>query len=59
MHRTDPSSIWVLCDVIRSMTKKFLPHFRDLLPLYENWLVTVDSKSQRSVASAIKILRST
>lgn len=59
VHRTDPSSIWVLCDVIRSMTKKFLPHFRDLLPLYENWLATVDSKSQRSVASAIKILRST
>lgn len=57
-HRTDSSSIWVLCDVIRSMTKKFLPQFRDLLPIYENWLATVDSKSQRSVASAIKVLRS-
>jgi 3-methyladenine DNA glycosylase AlkD len=55
-HRTDPASIWVLCDVIRSMTKKFLPYFGDLLPLYENWLTTVDAKSQRSVASAIKAL---
>ncbi len=57
-HRTDPASIWVLCDAIRSMTKKLLPHFKDLLPIYENWLSSVDSKSQRSVASAIKILSS-
>jgi 3-methyladenine DNA glycosylase AlkD len=57
-HRTDPASIWVLCDAIRSMTKKFLPHFKDLLPMYENWQSSVDSKSQRSVASAIEILRS-
>ena len=56
--RTDPASIWVLCDVIRSMTKKFLPQFKDLLPMYENWLATVDGKSQRSVASAINVLRS-
>jgi 3-methyladenine DNA glycosylase AlkD len=57
-HRTDPASIWVLCDVVRSMTKKFLPHFKDLLPVYEKWLTEVDAKSQRSVASAIKVLRS-
>jgi 3-methyladenine DNA glycosylase AlkD len=57
-HRTDPASIWVLCDAIRSMTKKFLPHFKDLLPIYENWQSSVDAKSQRSVASAIEILRS-
>ncbi len=57
-HRTDPASIWVLCDVIRSMTKKFLPHFRDLLPIYERWLTMVNAKSQRSVESAIKILHS-
>ncbi len=56
--RTDPASIWVLCDVIRSMTKKFLPQFKDLLPMYENWLATVDGKSRRSVASAINVLRS-
>ena len=57
-HRTDAASIWVLCDVIRSMTKKFLPQFRQLLPLYESWLTVVDPKTQRSVASAIKVLRS-
>lgn len=57
-YRTDPASIWVLCDVIRSMTKKLLPQFKDLLPMYENWLATVDGKSQRTVASAINALRS-
>jgi 3-methyladenine DNA glycosylase AlkD len=57
-HLTDPASIWVLCDVIRRMTKKFIPQFKDLLPVYETWLTTVDSKSQRSVASAINVLRS-
>jgi len=57
-HRSDPSSMRVLCDAIRSMTKKFLPHFKDLLPIYENWQSSVDAKSQRSVASAISILRS-
>jgi 3-methyladenine DNA glycosylase AlkD len=57
-HRTDPASIWVLCDAMRSMTKKLLPHFESLLPIYENWQSSVDAKSQRSVASAIKTLRS-
>lgn len=57
-HRTDTHSIWVLCDVIRSMTKKFLPQFKDLLPMYEGWLTKVDAESQRSVQSAIRVLRS-
>jgi 3-methyladenine DNA glycosylase AlkD len=57
-HRTDPASIWVLCDAMRSMTKTFLPHFKGLLPVYEKWQSSVDARSQRSVASAIKILRS-
>jgi 3-methyladenine DNA glycosylase AlkD len=56
-HRTDAASIWVLCDAMRSMTKKLLPQFKELLPIYENWLTVVDPKSQRSVASAIKALR--
>jgi len=56
--RTDAASIWVLCDAIRSMTKKLLPQFKELLPVYENWLTMVHPKSQRSVASAIKVLRS-
>ena len=57
-HRTDAASIWVLCYAMRSMTKKFLPQFNELLPIYENWLTLADPKSQRSVASAIKALRS-
>ncbi|HUW97084.1 MAG TPA: DNA alkylation repair protein [Anaerolineae bacterium] len=57
-HRTDAASIWVLCDAMRSMTRKSLPHFKELLPVYENWLTAVGPKSQRSVASAIKALRS-
>lgn len=57
-HRTEPASIWVLCDVVRSMSKKLLPQFKDLLPMYETWLTTVDGKSQRSVDSAIRVLHS-
>jgi 3-methyladenine DNA glycosylase AlkD len=57
-HRTDAASIWVLCDAMRSMTRKSLPLFKELLPVYENWLAEVDAKSQRSVASAISVLRS-
>jgi hypothetical protein len=40
------------------MTKKFLPRFKGLLPLYEHWLELLETKSQRSVASAIEALRS-
>jgi hypothetical protein len=54
---TDPATIWALCDVIRSRTEKFLPHFRDLLPRYEKWLTMMDARSQRIVVSAIKVLR--
>jgi HEAT repeat protein len=57
-HRTDAASIWVLCDAIRSMTKTLLPHFKDLLPVYEKWQMSVDARSQRSVASAIRVLES-
>jgi 3-methyladenine DNA glycosylase AlkD len=58
-HRdaADPDSIWVLCDVIRSMTKAFLPQFADLLPVYEAWLEAADARTRRSVESAIKTLR--
>lgn len=59
VHRdaADPHSIWVLCDVIRSMTKAFLPQFADLLPIYEAWLKTVDARTRGSVESAINTLR--
>ncbi len=60
-HRdaADPNSIWVLCDVIRSMTRTFLPQFTDLLPVYEAWLEAVDARTRRSVESAINTLRKT
>ena len=55
-HRTDAASLWVLCDAMRSMTKKLLPEFKGLLPLYRNWQTRVDARSQRSVAGAIRVL---
>jgi len=57
-HRTDAASVWVLCDAMRSMTRKLLPQFTGLLPVYEHWQEVVDTKSKRSVAGAIKALRS-
>lgn len=58
-HRdtTNLNTIWVLCDIIRSMTKAFLPQFGDLLPIYEAWLETTDARIRRSVESAINTLR--
>jgi len=53
---TDVHSLWVLCDVIRSMWKALLPEFVDLLPIYRAWLETGDPKAQRSVEGAIRIL---
>lgn len=53
----DPSVIWVMCDAMRSMTKKFLPQFKALLPVYERWLEVADAKSRRSIEGAIKALR--
>lgn len=55
-HRTDAASLWVLCDAMRSMTKKLLPDFKGLLPLYRNWQTRVDARSQKSVAGAIRVL---
>ena len=55
-----PAATWVLCDVIRSMTVKFLPGFAPLLPLYERWAAdpTLSARDRRSVESAVKTLRS-
>ena len=54
----DASATWVLCDVVRSMTKTLLPHFRSLLPLYEEWSrdPELSAREQRSVESAVKVL---
>jgi 3-methyladenine DNA glycosylase AlkD len=55
----NPAASWVLCDVIRSMARAFMPDFAPLLPLYEQWLLDedLDPKSRRSVESAIRVLR--
>ncbi|HEM60812.1 MAG TPA: DNA alkylation repair protein [Chloroflexi bacterium] len=55
-HRTDAASLWVLCDAMRSMTKKLLPEFKGLLPVYRTWLTQVDARSQKSVVAAIRVL---
>jgi len=55
----NPAAAWVLCDVIRSMTKAFLPEFTSLLPKYEQWAANpaLSSKDLRSVQSAVKTLQ--
>jgi hypothetical protein len=55
---TNPAATWVLCDVIRSMTKTFLPEFAFLLPKYEQWAAdpNLSPKDLRSVESAVQIL---
>lgn len=55
---TDADSLWVLCDLIRSMWKALLPQFADLLPIYLHWLDTGEPKAQRSVHGAIRLLES-
>ena len=55
-HLTDAHSLWVLCDLIRSMTKSLLPQFVDLLPVYAAWLETAEPGSRRSVQGAVRTL---
>jgi 3-methyladenine DNA glycosylase AlkD len=55
---TDTHSLWVMCDVIRSMWKALLPEFVDLLPIYRAWLEQGDPKAKRSTEAAIRILES-
>jgi 3-methyladenine DNA glycosylase AlkD len=57
-HReaTDVDSLWVLCDVIRSMTTAFLPEFVDLLPVFRAWLGRADPTARRSIEGAIRVL---
>jgi 3-methyladenine DNA glycosylase AlkD len=56
----NPAATWVLCDVIRSMTKSFLPEFAPLLGRYEEWAAdpVLNARDRRSVESAVKRLRS-
>jgi 3-methyladenine DNA glycosylase AlkD len=55
----DPAATWVLCDAMRSMTKKFMPEFASLLSRYEAWAADPDlsSRDRRSVESAVRALR--
>lgn len=55
------AATWVLCDAIRSMTVKFLPEFKSLLPGYEEWVAdpSLSARDRRSVESAVKTLRKT
>ena len=55
----NPAATWVLCDAIRSMTKKFLPEFAPLLLRYEQWAAdpALSPRDRRSVESAVKTLR--
>ena len=55
----DPAATWVLCDAIRSMTKRVLPELISLLPLYEQWAAdpALSARDRRSVESAVKVLR--
>jgi 3-methyladenine DNA glycosylase AlkD len=55
----DPAATWVLCDAIRSMTRKFLPEFASLLPLYEEWATdpALGIRERRSIESAIKTMQ--
>ena len=49
--------IWVYADVIRSMTKKFLPDCKKLLPVYKGWQSGLtEAKAIRSLDAAIKLL---
>jgi hypothetical protein len=54
--RVDAGSLWVLCDVIRSLWRKLLPEFVDLLPVYEAWLETAEPRARRSVQGAVRLL---
>lgn len=53
---TDADSLWVLCDIIRSLWQALLPQFTDLLPMYRNWLKTGEPTARRSVEGAIRLL---
>ncbi len=52
----DADSLWVLCDVVRSLWRKLLPEFSDLLPFYRAWLDVSEPKTRRSIQGAIRLL---
>jgi len=52
----DVHSLWVLCDVVRSMTRGLLPAFVGLLPTYRAWLDSAAPQAKRSVEAAVRLL---
>lgn len=54
---TDADSLWVLCDLIRSLWSALLPDFADLLPVYQTWLAKGDPRARRSIEGAIRLLQ--
>jgi hypothetical protein len=52
----DVHSLWVLCDVVRSMTRTLLPQFAGLLPVYRAWLDQGEPQARRSVEAAVRRL---
>lgn len=54
----DPEATWVLCDAVRSMTKKLKPEFASLVPRYEEWASdeSLSARDRRSVQSALRAL---
>ncbi len=55
----NPAATWVLCDAVRSMTKKFLPELKSLQSNYSEWVADpgLTPKDRRSVESALKTLQ--
>lgn len=56
---TGPSGNWILCDVIRSMSKESLPSFAGMLTRYERWAKDpkLSAQDKSSVDSAVEVLR--
>jgi len=54
----DAAATWVLCDAIRSMTKRTLPDLAPLLANYRRWAADPDlgARERRSIESALRTL---
>lgn len=54
----DERATWVLCDVVRSMTKRYLSGLTPLLPRFRRWAKApgLSATERRSVESAVKTL---
>jgi len=56
---TGPSGTWILCDVIRSMSRESLPSFAGMLTRYERWAkdASLSAQDRASVESAVEVLK--